>query len=532
MHYVVGSGPSGVACAQALLDLDRGLSVTLLDAGIQLEDSKTQLVQKLSASLPSGWNSESITALKGNMAPAAKGLPQKLLFGSDFPYRDAYTHVPASYEGVGLRPSLALGGLSNVWGAALMPYADSDLREWPISVAQLAPHYTAALNISGISARKDSLNAAFPLYTEEFGQLNLSRQSRSLLEHMEKHETSLKKQGIQFGAARVAIRARTSHSQSGCVYCGMCMYGCPYGYIYNSASTVREMQKNNRFTYQPDTVVHRLVEHPDHVTIQGRNRISGQETSIEANRVYLAAGTIPTTRLLLESRGSYNRTLKIQDSQYFLIPLLLPKRARDVQTEALYALSQLFIEILDNHISPNPIHLQVYSYNEFIGAAMRNSLARFGLNFNFLARQLEQRILIVQGFLHSNLSSSINATLTEGTNGTGSRLVLEPDINRTTRKSVGKVISKLLHNALSLGALPLTPMLEVAEPGRSFHSGGSFPMRQQPGEFETDILGRPFGWKRVHAVDATVLPTIPATTITLSVMANAHRIATEAANLS
>jgi hypothetical protein len=29
----------------------------------------------------------------------------------------------------------------------------------------------------------------------------------------------------------------------------------------------------------------------------------------------------------------------------------------------------------------------------------------------------------------------------------------------------------------------------------------------------------------VHAVDATVFPTIPSTTITYSVMANAHRIA-------
>ena len=88
------------------------------------------MVQKLSATPPSGWDSESVAALKGGMAPTAKGLPQKLLFGSDFPYRDADTHVPASYEGIGLRPSLALGGLSNVWGAALMPYADSDLGEW------------------------------------------------------------------------------------------------------------------------------------------------------------------------------------------------------------------------------------------------------------------------------------------------------------------------------------------------------------------------------------------------------------------
>jgi choline dehydrogenase-like flavoprotein len=49
-------------------------------------------------------------------------------------------------------------------------------------------------------------------------------------------------------------------------------------------------------------------------------------------------------------------------------------------------------------------------------------------------------------------------------------------------------------------------------------------MRAQPGKFESDVLGRPQGWTRVHTVDASVLPAVPATTITFSVMANAHRI--------
>jgi choline dehydrogenase-like flavoprotein len=75
---------------------------------------------------------------------------------------------------------------------------------------------------------------------------------------------------------------------------------------------------------------------------------------------------------------------------------------------------------------------------------------------------------------------------------------------------------------------PIFSQLQLAQPGRGYHSGGSMPMRLQPGELETDTLGRPYGWRRVHAVDATVLPSIPATTITLSVMANAHRIASAA----
>jgi len=77
--------------------------------------------------------------------------------------------------------------------------------------------------------------------------------------------------------------------------------------------------------------------------------------------------------------------------------------------------------------------------------------------------------------------------------------------------------------------MPLPLMLKVAEPGRSFHSGGSFPMTAEPRGFQTDLLGRLPGWKRVHAIDSTVFPSIPATTITFSAMANAHRIGWEVA---
>jgi choline dehydrogenase-like flavoprotein len=65
----------------------------------------------------------------------------------------------------------------------------------------------------------------------------------------------------------------------------------------------------------------------------------------------------------------------------------------------------------------------------------------------------------------------------------------------------------------------------VAPAGRGFHSGGSFPMREQPQELESDLLGRPYGLERVHLIDSSTFPTIPSTTITLTVMANAHRIA-------
>jgi choline dehydrogenase-like flavoprotein len=95
---------------------------------------------------------------------------------------------------------------------------------------------------------------------------------------------------------------------------------------------------------------------------------------------------------------------------------------------------------------------------------------------------------------------------------------------------VRRVLRKLLRHAPALRALPLEPLLKITPPGRGFHSGGTFPMRAKPADFETDIFGRLAGWDRVHLVDSSVFPSVPATTITLSTMANAHRIATMVAD--
>ena len=72
-------------------------------------------------------------------------------------------------------------------------------------------------------------------------------------------------------------------------------------------------------------------------------------------------------------------------------------------------------------------------------------------------------------------------------------------------------------------------MTRVGKAGSGFYAGGSFPMRRDPGRLETDALGRLTGFQRMHLVDASVFPSIAGTPVTFTVMANAHRIASEAA---
>ena len=287
--------------------------------------------------------------------------------------------------------------------------------------------------------------------------------------------------------------------------------------------TVTELRAEKNFTYQRDVIVTKLRETSEKVFIEGFHRETRAPLSFEAGRVYLAAGVIPTAQILLRSQAAYDHPLTLRDSQYFLFPIVLARRSRAVPAEALYTLSQLFIELNNPQISRRSVHLQVYTYSDLIAQTVRKSLGPLKM----FARPLEERLVIVQGYLHSDESPGITMTLKR--DGEKDFLQLDARPDDATRHTVKKVLRELLSQTRRLGGMVVPPMLQLAEPGRGFHCGGSIPMRESPKPFESDRLGRPQGWSRVHAVDASVLPSIPATTITFSVMANAHRIGWETA---
>jgi choline dehydrogenase-like flavoprotein len=522
-HCVIGSGPAGAACASALLA--RGANVLMLDAGIQLEPDRAKIVSDLSQKKSSDWPGDQFARVHGDNGTDVKGLPHKRLFGSDFPYRESETKIPWRAQGVGLSPSLGLGGLSNVWGATMLPLRASDISDWPIQLPDLDEHYRAVTQIMEFAGKHDGLEELFPLPMADPVALKPSRQAELLLGNLERHRDALRGRGWHFGQSRVAVRAADSSRGPGCVYCGCCITGCVYGCIYNAAFTVRDLQKEKNFRYERDVIVTRLRESSDKVTIEGVHRVTGQPLTFEAKRVYLGAGVVPTAQIVLRSQEAFDQPLMLRDSQYFLFPIIMKRRVCDVDKEALYTLSQAFLELYHPQISRRAVHLQVYTYSDTIAAAVRGSLGPLKM----FARQLQERLLVVQGYLHSDESPSIQMTLKR--DGQKDFLQLDPVLNPETSRTIKKVLRELLKQRRAIGGFAVPPMLQIAQPGRGFHSGGSLPMRAQPGKCETDLLGRPFGWSRIHVVDASVLPTVPATTITFSVMANSHRIASQSSGL-
>ena len=524
MIYVIGSGPAGASCAAALLS--QGLEVTILDAGFQLEPERRDIVGTLSQMRADQWDPELLQQIRKEIPVDPKAMPEKYAYGSDFAYRRVEQLIPTSQSGVRLRGSLARGGFSNIWGASVLPYSADDISSWPISVEDLAPHYQEVLSWMDLSAVSDDLAAIFPLYSDCCRPLRLSTQALSLLNDLNRHKTTLNADGISFGNSRLAVRAGTDNGDPGCAYCGLCLHGCPYRLIYNSGSTLETLlRKHPNLHYIPNVLAQKLVEQNGEVEIRCQSLGTGELTSFHGTRVYVACGVLPTTKLILESFEAFDRPVSILESQYFLLPLMRYPGSRGVMQEEMHTLAQLFVVIKDPRISPNLIHLQIYTYNDMFAAAVRHKMGALLRPLKLLAKGALERMLLIQGYLHSSSSPRIRATLSRSTKHTPSVLELEFQPGEVaTQAAIKKVVRKLWKHSSRFKALAIRPLMHVAAPGASTHSGGSLPMRAVPGHLQTDRLGRPTGFKRVHVVDASVFPEIPATTVTLTVMANAHRI--------
>jgi choline dehydrogenase-like flavoprotein len=520
---VIGSGPAGAAAAQALCDA--GIHVTVLDAGDRIEPGRMELFDELAAMDPEDWSAELSTRARSTFPVDIRHVPRKPAFGSLFLYADDDADLPMATENANILLSLAYGGLSNAWGASILPFRQQDIEDWPVSLEDLRPHYEAVLRFVPIAAERDELAEMLPLYTGAPGALRRDAQARMLLERLRRNAPQLRAAGFTFGASRLAVAAADDDPRR-CRHSGMCLYGCPYRSVYNAAHTLDRLVGVGKVDYRGGAYVERLTQVGDSVQIDFHERLRpGSTGRVTASRVFVACGATSSTRLMLESMGRTQVSRRMRDSMYFMVPMLTARAAPvSVATQG-NTLAQVFLELEDARIGEHTAHLQVYGYNDIMLAALAKRLPLAPARLERVLRSLLGRMVLVQGFLHSDDSPG----LTFSCDGAGMRIVgdeMRPGVVRVRR-----LVRRLASAGRLLGMLPVPGMLHVEHPGKSNHLGGSLPMRREPGELETDVLGRIPGWSRVHVVDATTFPSFPATTVTISIMANAHRIASAAARL-
>jgi choline dehydrogenase-like flavoprotein len=520
-HFVIGSGPAGVSCAMALIK--RGLKVLMIDVGQDISPKTKALVEKLRQLSPEKWEREDIDSLRPPTNMSRPGVIQKLCFGSKHIFGSQYGGYKMISKSFAGDYSFAVGGLSTVWGAAMLPILDSEIDNWPIKYTDLEPYYQQVLHYVPLTSRSDALTGFFPNFDSATHNNLLSPQGEFLASRFNQYKDKLLETGLTGGAARLAVRTNTV-TTDGCQNCGMCFYGCVYDSIYCSTQTLNMMLDSPNFQYISNYLVESFEEiDTSLVSLKIRNIHTDSLLNINCTALYIACGTLPTAKLVLESTKSYDKIIPILDNQMSLFPFFLFKSLKRTNFSPKFTLAQNFFELSNPRLTKRLVHFQTYPYSEIITKVLSRIIPSFILNAPFFSRHFLERIMIVQMFLHSDDSQGATLVLSKDSHGR-STLIVNGSTSAGVLKKVSAIITSIFKKAPLMGGFVFPRFSKSGLPGGSYHIGGTFPMSSSPGHLQTNKDGLLYGYKQVRIVDASVFPSLPASSITFTIMANAYRI--------
>lgn len=517
-NVVVGTGPCGAMAAAALVA--RGLEVTFVDVGMDLDLERSRTVARLARHRPEHWDRDALSLVEHRPQPG-DGPARKLWFGSEAVY-DLPPGVELDAQGVGCVPSFAGGGLSNVWGATMLPYATADLEDWPAAVTKgLLEAYGETARRVPIAGKIDDLADPYPFFGPRLPSLRLHPAAADLEVRLMRQRGMLRRRGVTGGRARLAVRSGSPAPGSGCLYCGRCLDGCFYGHIWSARSLRDELLGTDGVDLVRGRVTY-LRERRQGVDVG--IQLEDGEAELRCERAFIAAGALSTAHLLQRS-GLVREAIHVRDSQTIFLPLLDVGRLAPSGESDMYALAQLFLRIEHGAGAPAS-QVQLYAHNPGLRARARAQKALLRFAPDALLDRVLRQLTIAIGYLHSDRSAGIEVTL-----GKGGALRLRPlDREKSLRRS-REWLGNLATHLAPLRLRPLGALADIAAPGGGFHLGASFPMSDLPatGRHSTDLVGRPPRTERIHLVDTSVLPSIPAGPVTYTAMANAWRIAIDVA---
>lgn len=192
------------------------------------------------------------------------------------------------------------GGTTNHWGGLTPRFKPEDFElksrtghgaDWPISYKDLAPYYTKAETLLGITG--DSENNNPPRYGDKFpfAPPPFTLGDEMLIGILDKME-------ISYGHAALARNGNR------CITTGTCDY-CPVNARYNALFDLSQLQLEykNRLTLKTESPVTKIVmdSKKNAIGVDFLNLKNGEQRFEEAGVVVAASGTIESAKLLLIS---------------------------------------------------------------------------------------------------------------------------------------------------------------------------------------------------------------------------------------
>jgi choline dehydrogenase-like flavoprotein len=498
---IVGSGPAGVSAAWPLLEA--GVRVLMIDAATGTPP--TSPVGDIGGLRrdPARWAAQFGADLAG-LAVSADQSPKlatplaRVALGG---FLDANRIEASGFAALG---SLGQGGLSAIWGAAATLYDEVDLAGFPFGLDVLADSYRRVMQrigVSGPKAVKLNVGDAGPAFAPPISRLASAAARRGL------------PFGMSLEAADNAVLMHPRDGRQGCANCGLCLWGCARGSIYASNQELQALKRFPHFAYRPGVRVVRLVRQGGLPAVEAAGPV-GLE-ALASPRVLLAAGALATTSLVLRALGGLPSAVRLLSNPVAAMAFLAPSLVGRTLPERSFSLAQLAYRLPIDDGQHAAGMLYAADALPLAGIAARLPVSRpTALR---LSRALAPALVLATCYLPGRCSDNTmrlsgDAVTIEGR---------QPEAAVMALHRAGRRLGSALRR---LGVWPVPGSLTVAPPGADGHYAGALPMGA-PGPAGCDLLGELAGLPGVHVLDGAALPDLPARHCTLTIMANADRIA-------
>ncbi len=201
-----------------------------------------------------------------------------------------------------------VGGKTFCWARESYRYSNYEFRaasrdgyeeNWPFTYQELEPYYDQVENYIGVSGSREGLpqmpdGKFLPPMNFSCGEVL----AKSVIE---------KRFGWRFMPDRVANLTVPHNGRPACHYCDQCQRGCHTASYFNSPSvTLPAAARTGRFTLLSDAVVSHIITNTEGEAegVQYLSRLSKTPGEARAKIVVLAASTLESTRILLNSRSA------------------------------------------------------------------------------------------------------------------------------------------------------------------------------------------------------------------------------------
>ncbi|MBY3197271.1 FAD-dependent oxidoreductase [Rhizobium laguerreae] len=488
---IIGSGPAGVSAALPLIAAGR--RVLMLDSG---DDAGSQEESRSVRVL--GSNLESLRTDDGSspklQTPAARGILE--------PFRHQSGITGDGFTPIG---SLARGGLSNIWGAQISYLEAEDIADWPIDIASLQRSYEHVAKRIGISRNAN-------VTTSGNGEpvLPLGATAAHVLH---RHQAAKPADGsFRLFPAINAILSEARPGRAACDLRGDCLYGCPIGAIYNSRQDLLPLRKSPHF---------RLLDNMRAVSLTcnaGWTVGTADGSSFSAPRIILAAGVLGTAALLADLLPIDEQRLRLLNSPTLAIPLLSPARLLRSPT-ATHSLAQLGLSLRYGDGASDYVTGAIYEVGSLPAQSFINRMPLGRKAGRSAFEMIASSLLVATVYYPGNQSRSYigRDAMTKKALTIRGGFAEGFDIRAEALKKA------LRREWKRLGLIQL-PGASLAEPGIDAHFAGTLPMGAS-GPFGTSSDGELNRYPGLHIVDGSILPDLSSKYVTMTIMANADRIA-------